>query len=155
MNHEKLLALAITVLLLTSYFLPIYKMIRILVSIYLLAITTLAAPPQLGLKFDKNAGGLPTLTLPYATYRAASYNPNGEVAFPRYQQILFYLIEPSRSMSSRISGMPLRLSVTSAGLNPRHPLPSRAFKMAPTVQSVIKRPWETQALEMAGNSSQD
>ncbi|KAL8645980.1 MAG: hypothetical protein Q9226_007059 [Calogaya cf. arnoldii] len=32
----------------------------------------------LGLGFDKTAGS-PTLTLPYATYRAASYNPNGDI----------------------------------------------------------------------------
>ncbi|KAL8715444.1 MAG: hypothetical protein Q9220_000778 [cf. Caloplaca sp. 1 TL-2023] len=40
--------------------------------------TTLAAPPQLGLKFEKRQGALPTLTLPYATYRAARYNANGD-----------------------------------------------------------------------------
>lgn len=39
----------------------------------------LAAPPWLGLQFEKRAGELPTLTLPYATYRAARYNPNGDV----------------------------------------------------------------------------
>ncbi|KAI4188986.1 MAG: hypothetical protein LQ346_005193 [Caloplaca aetnensis] len=39
----------------------------------------LAAPPWLGLQFEKRAGELPTLTLPYATYRAARYNPNGDL----------------------------------------------------------------------------
>lgn len=43
------------------------------------ASSILAAPPKLGLKFEKRAGGLPTLTLPYGTYRAAKYNPNGDV----------------------------------------------------------------------------
>ena len=38
-----------------------------------------AAPAGLGLSFDKRAGSLPTLKLPYATYQAASYNPNGDV----------------------------------------------------------------------------
>ena len=38
-----------------------------------------AAPANLGLNFDKRADALPTLTLPYATYQAASYNPDGDV----------------------------------------------------------------------------
>lgn len=37
-----------------------------------------AAPAQNGIQFDKRAD-LPLLKLPYATYRAASYNPNGDV----------------------------------------------------------------------------
>ncbi|KAL8763143.1 MAG: hypothetical protein Q9184_000988 [Pyrenodesmia sp. 2 TL-2023] len=43
------------------------------------ASTTLAAPAQLGLQFDKRAGELPTLTLPYATYRAATYHSRGDI----------------------------------------------------------------------------
>ena len=38
-----------------------------------------AAPYELGSQFDKRAGSLPTLTLPYGTYRAKTYNPNGDV----------------------------------------------------------------------------
>lgn len=38
-----------------------------------------AAPAKLGLQFDKR-DGQPTLTLPYATYRAASYDANGDVS---------------------------------------------------------------------------
>ena len=38
-----------------------------------------AAPANLGLNFEKRAGSLPTLTLPYATYQASSYNPDGDV----------------------------------------------------------------------------
>lgn len=45
----------------------------------LLVAPCLAAPANLGLKFNKRAGGLPTLTLPYGTWRASSYNPNGDV----------------------------------------------------------------------------
>ena len=37
-----------------------------------------AAPAQNGIHLDKRAD-LPLLKLPYATYRAASYNPNGDV----------------------------------------------------------------------------
>ena len=55
-------------------------MFRTLLAVVSVWITIIhAAPPQLGLKFDKRAGALPTLTLPYATYRAARYNPNGDV----------------------------------------------------------------------------
>ncbi|KAL8800938.1 MAG: hypothetical protein Q9182_004820 [Xanthomendoza sp. 2 TL-2023] len=50
-----------------------------LIAICLWVSATLAAPPQLGLKFDKRADSLPTLTLPYGTYRAAKYNPNGDI----------------------------------------------------------------------------
>lgn len=38
-----------------------------------------AAPANLGIKFDKRANALPTLTLPYGTWRAHSYDPNGDV----------------------------------------------------------------------------
>lgn len=38
-----------------------------------------AAPAKLGLSFDKRADSLPTLTLPYATYQAANYNPDGDI----------------------------------------------------------------------------
>ncbi len=38
-----------------------------------------AAPANVGITFEKRANAMPTLTLPYATYRAASYNPNGDV----------------------------------------------------------------------------
>lgn len=45
----------------------------------LLAAPCLAAPAELGLKFNKRAGALPTLTLPYGTWQASSYNPDGDV----------------------------------------------------------------------------
>lgn len=38
------------------------------------------APSQLGIKLDKRDDALPTLTLPYGTYRAKSYNANGDVS---------------------------------------------------------------------------
>lgn len=41
-----------------------------------------ASPAKLGLSFDKRADSLPTLTLPYATYQAANYNPDGDVCLP-------------------------------------------------------------------------
>ena len=45
----------------------------------LLAALCRAAPIELGLRFDKRAGTLPTLTLPYGTYQASSYDANGDV----------------------------------------------------------------------------
>ena len=45
-----------------------------------LAAIAQAAPAKPGLQFDKRAD-LPLLKLPYATYRAASYDPNGDVRF--------------------------------------------------------------------------
>ena len=44
-----------------------------------LAAISHTAPANLGLNFDKRVGNLPTLKLPYATYQAASYNPDGDV----------------------------------------------------------------------------
>lgn len=44
----------------------------------------LEATPPLGLNFEKRAGQLPTLTLPYATYRATKFNSDGDVHSPLY-----------------------------------------------------------------------
>ena len=44
--------------------------------------TTTNGDSGLGLKFDKGTDGLPTLTLPYATYRASEYDSNGDVSSP-------------------------------------------------------------------------
>ena len=43
-----------------------------------LVVIAYAAPAKLGLDFDKR-DDLPLLKLPYATYRAASYDSNGDV----------------------------------------------------------------------------
>ncbi|KAL8838672.1 MAG: hypothetical protein Q9176_004912 [Flavoplaca citrina] len=54
-------------------------MIDLLIFLYLFANAPLAASLQLGLNIDLNADGLPTLTLPYATYRAKKFNPDGDI----------------------------------------------------------------------------
>ncbi|KAL8930417.1 MAG: hypothetical protein Q9208_000601 [Pyrenodesmia sp. 3 TL-2023] len=64
-----------------------FKTFIALLSIW--ASTTLAAPAPLGLQFDKRAGELPTLTLPYATYRAARYVPNGDFQIYVFKNIRF------------------------------------------------------------------
>ena len=48
-----------------------------------------AAPAKLGLQFDKR-DDLPLLKLPYATYRAASYDANGDVR-PQMLHVLLLL----------------------------------------------------------------
>ncbi|KAL8850387.1 MAG: hypothetical protein Q9221_004707 [Calogaya cf. arnoldii] len=50
----------------------------LLCTTFLYALKCSSMQVPLGLGFDKTAG-LPILTLPYATYRAASYNPNGDI----------------------------------------------------------------------------
>lgn len=53
----------------------------LLLTLGLSAIAGLAAgaPANLGLKFDKRSGSLPTLTLPYGTWQASNYNADGDV----------------------------------------------------------------------------
>jgi len=41
------------------------------------------SPSRLGIQFEKR-DELPTLTLPYATYRASEYEANGDVSFHTY-----------------------------------------------------------------------
>lgn len=47
-----------------------------------------AAPASLGLSYDKRANAMPTLTLPYATYQASDYNPDGEASLVFLDEIL-------------------------------------------------------------------
>lgn len=49
--------------------------------------SSIAAPVELGVQFDKRAGTLPTLTLPYGTYRASLYNPNGDVRLHHLRRV--------------------------------------------------------------------
>lgn len=41
-----------------------------------------ASSAPLGLKFEKRSGSLPTLTLPYSTYQATSYDSTTDVRVP-------------------------------------------------------------------------
>ena len=50
----------------------------LLCTVFLYALSCNPMQIPLGLELNTTAG-LPTLTLPYATYRAASFNPNGNV----------------------------------------------------------------------------
>ncbi len=53
---------------------------KLIVALYSVLVAIChAASSNLGLKFDKRQGALPTLTLPYATYQATNYNPDGDV----------------------------------------------------------------------------
>ena len=106
----------------------------------LLALTVLcrAAPANLGLSFDKRAGALPTLKLPYATYRAASYNPNGDVCPFLHSSIVLVSNLPYRSIPSRTFASPPHQSGISDGPNQRHRRPRQKFKMDLTGPSASK-----------------
>lgn len=56
--------------------------------------TTSSGGDDLGLKFDKNADELPTLALPYATYRASEYDSDGDASSllrrPNYPRQLWF-----------------------------------------------------------------
>lgn len=41
----------------------------------------ITAPTDHGIRFDKRDGALPTLTLPYGTWQATKFDPNGDVSF--------------------------------------------------------------------------
>lgn len=73
----------------------------------------------LGLRLDKTAG-LPTLTLPYATYRAASFDPNGDVGNRVCDEFVIVLTDHYRFTFSRTSALQLRQPEISAGHLPRH-----------------------------------
>lgn len=54
-------------------------MLPLLYTAFLFALSCSCTQVPLGLKLDATAD-LPTLTLPYATYRAASFNPFGSAS---------------------------------------------------------------------------
>ena len=56
-----------------------------LLHLLTLVVTSFVAAADLGLKFEKRAGALPTLTLPYGTYQANSFDPNGEVSLDAWR----------------------------------------------------------------------
>lgn len=104
------------------------------------------ADTALGTEFALNASSLPTLKLPYGTWRAASYDTtndvrtqpfsNEEVHFfsqSRSLLILFYEDQSAdicaRSTPSKVSASLLLLLVTCDGPNPLHRLRMTRFKM--------------------------
>ena len=66
-------------------------MLNFLIFLYLVAIVSPTSSLQLGLSFDLTAHGLPILTLPYASYRAKEFNPDGDVQSPSHIQLYPYL----------------------------------------------------------------
>lgn len=95
--------------------------------------------PQFTLKSGEGAEALPTLTLPYATYRAARYDPNGDVcSFLPLKNHELSTKPTCSTMSSRTSDSLLLRPAPSAGL--LLPLPRRSlpFRMIPTVPSASK-----------------
>lgn len=55
-------------------------MIKYIFSVLLLVRLCIAAPADCGIRFDKRDGALPFLTLPYGTWQATKYDPNGDVS---------------------------------------------------------------------------
>lgn len=82
-----------------------------------LAAVCCAAPANLGLRFDKRAGSLPTLKLPYATYQAANYNPNGDVCLSHHISSVPTSNVFHRSTLSKTSASPPRQSEIFDGRN--------------------------------------
>src|SRR6266487_1274209 len=77
---------------------------------------------DLGVKFDKRGNSMPTLTLPYGTWRAANYDSNGDV-WRTLQYSLFPLaglsltLSVHRSTRSRTSASGLLLLAQIDGVN--------------------------------------
>ena len=109
---------------------------------FTLALGTLccAAPADLGLKLDKRAGTMPTLTLPYATYQASSYNPNGDVSTTHKARSSIADIDCNRYIPSRTSVSLHHLSETFDGRNQLLQKRRRESKMALMAQFVFKHP---------------
>lgn len=84
-----------------------------LIGLFLLSLLAccFATPTELGLKFDKRSGHLPTLTLPYGTWQATKYN--ADVSSPDrivQKQIDTCADDDIRSIFSKIFALELRRS---------------------------------------------
>ena len=66
-------------------------MLNFIVFLYLIAIASPTSSLRLGLSFDLTAKGRPILTLPYASYRAEKFNPDGDVQSFFHIQLYLYL----------------------------------------------------------------
>lgn len=93
----------------------------------------------LGFGFDTTAG-LPTLTLPYATYRAASFNANGDVSHRALRGLGYCTKKNIRSTPSKTFALRLPQPVTSAGQSQHHHSKNRGYRMALMVQYASRRP---------------
>lgn len=82
-----------------------------------------ASPAKLGLQFDKR-DDLPLLKLPYATYRAASYDPDGDVR-PQSSSIYqtWLTLETCSTTLSRTFALERRLSAIFDGPSLHHHQP--------------------------------
>lgn len=96
------------------------------------------APAGLGLSFDKRAGSLPTLKLPYATYQAANYNPDGDVCLSLHTSFVPTSNLFHRSTPSKTSASPPRRSEIFDGLNQQRRRRRPKSKMALTAPFVSK-----------------
>ncbi len=77
-------------------------MMQVLALLLSLAAICCAAPANLGISFEKRAGSMPLLKLPYATYQAAKYNANGDVCLSVHHHVVYISNLDCRSTRSRI-----------------------------------------------------
>lgn len=111
----------------------------LLCAVFFYAVVCSSTQVPLGLGLDMTAG-LPTLTLPYAKYRASSFNPNGDVSYRAFSGFGYCTYEFLRSTPLKTSALRLPQLVISAGQSQRHHSKNRRYRMARTVQYAGRRP---------------
>lgn len=108
-------------------------------SIYTFSAVASPNPQTLGVQFASTPSSLPTLTLPYGTWRAASYDSVNDVCFsvsPKSHRIFDQ--SSFRSIRSRTSDLRLLLQAIYVGQN-RHPqLLIGPFRMEATAMHAHK-----------------
>ena len=109
-------------------------------AILLLSSVCESAPLEAGVQFDKRADGLPLLKLPYGTWRASKYNPNGDVCRTTSVQGHERPLIVIRSMYSRIFASEPHQSEILDGRNQHLRLSRLQYRMEATALFVSKRP---------------
>ena len=109
---------------------------------FTLALGTLccASPAKLRLKSDRRADTMPTLTLPYSSYKASNYNPNGDVSLTHNVRSPVADIGHDRCIPSRTFVLLHHLSEIFDGRNPQLLKRRVKFKMVLMAQFVFKHP---------------
>lgn len=111
----------------------------LLCVVFLYAVLCSSTQVPLGLGLDMTAG-LPTLTLPYAKYRASSFNPNRDVSYRAFSRFDYYTYQFLRSTPSKTFALRPPQLVISAGRSQRHHSKNRRYRMAHMVQYAGRRP---------------
>ena len=112
----------------------------LLLALSALAGFSAAAPTSLGLKFDKRSGSLPTLTLPYGTWQASSYDADGDVCVIHTVMVIHTHVKRCRYINSPISDLRQSQLETCGGRSPQLPSTTPRSKTAPMVLRACKLP---------------